>query len=734
MSKKDNIENTKQIDKNETELSKRLFKIDNNNLVFFVDVQESESLTNLKCKIKEKHEDIFDNKLEYIIAYNTVQQYVNPNYFKFINSYNGREIKIIGNNSIQELETTENNEEQIIEDNSNKKEQIIEKDIDLVEEDKVIDFNDINVEEYSLDDFCKNSLLIYLNRILGNRNIYFRYHYRGSYINQFDYNIVSLINTPSLYDCNIEYLKRFVYAKIYDYFHSSFSSYSVKNSTKKIDYRNNYEMKTKKYYIEKIPSNILKLFNNIGNHIEEVKKILKLNNETGFYYYTTETNRKIPIICKHQMMHLEHVSVYDITNECYRNGVCKYCGMDLVNFNQSDNFVLSNFAVSLLIMFSECFKTSTLADDIIYETSQFIIAKLEKENISSYDDKVCYGYVCLYLIKLLTEIPNHFNVIKYRIKDLLNKLSFELATLGKNEKDIELILNDDTLIESVSELIERLKSINVSKVNDTSLLETIIEDVFFDSAKHEAKTELQKLYLEDPSKLYSLQLALEDIFNSFYNFEISLDFYKKFTANVNELDFKRSISSDGISFFKNTSSYFCPVNFTHNFEKGICSHCGLQKDNKNLTEIYNKYSKLILNVSTSKPITISEKLKNDFEVIRKQSEINSDNILNDLLTFESKLELKEILIHFITDYSQLQKIEKSISDMNPYVYDMCATLRINYDNCKEEIKKISLPTFVKRLFIYSIGTIYKNKKEIGVNYFITSYLTDFNPLDFIIVN
>lgn len=766
-----------------------------------LDIKDAEQLTYPIHTLKQTFKTEFDAKLSYVLSYKGLQQYINPNLFDLTYDANAENSVVSGNPNITALTssnylskntTTANTENTVVTGDGNTEisENSVTNEAANVENSVTNEATAISssFDYKQLAPPTVNYRLLYLDSLFGNRNIYFHNHFRGDfallnfirYGNVTDKNdITKIISTPMFLSyisnnntVDITRLYLFNYQRIYDYCNEATISYITNsssnsnsnnandaersgnssnnnnsnnvndtersgNSSKIIKYTVNYELQNDKYRVEKIPGNLLKLFSNIGRNVVEAKKYLKLNNETGFYCYKTASGANIPIICKHQMMYLEHKNVYDITNECYQRGVCKYCGTDLVNFNQSDNFVLSSYVISVIVAFAECFKTSTLVDDIVYETTEFLINKLEKDNISSYDDKTCYGYVCLYLIRLIAEIPKHFNVIKAKLKDLLHKLSFELAALGKNDEDVKLILQDNSIIEDVATLIDRLKSINISSINDTNARRSVIEDVFFNSSTHEAKTELQKLHITDPAKIFALHIALDNIVNSLYNYDCTAITSSKalqlMLQNNNKTSFPINVPKDGFGFFKEAFVYYCPVNYTHNYVNGRCSYCGINENGKNIIDIYEKYYSKIVNTTIAPPHVITQEMAKRYNAIRANTADVSHNAMQQLMHTDVRIDYKDILFKFINDMNQLQLIERHISEENLYVANTCRSLGINEEDYTQIIAQTNLAEFVKRLFIYSLKTIYKDNKDVGVNYFIASYYLEYNPLDFITV-
>lgn len=586
----------------------------------------------------------------------------------------------------------------------------------------------------------------FLKVISGNRNIYYCNDYRGlvnyrlstAYAYEFEpdydkrqpskFKCGDLIRTPNHYSdgktswYDNEYLlieNEKVFVRSFDYLLSNECKYSV-DECKKIRFEITKKCEDNKYKVVQIPKDIMQIFRQITYRFEEALKYLELDQKMGYYCYNID-GTKIPVICKHQILSLQGVNPLDIAIECYKDGVCKYCRQEIVGYNV-DTLTLPNSSMSAIIQFAECFKDTTVTDIVIKDIGDFIVNKLTQLGISVYSDEECNGYTYLYITKLSLESIKAFNVHTYKIKELLNKMAKQLAFLGKSDKDVEALINDNSVTD-IGSVMEQLKTDLKGSTDETTGHNLLIEDVLFDSTtSREAKTTIQKLYLEDRSKIFTLHMLLKNEYNKLYNYEYSDKYKLNKTIQVIIPTIKTTIINDGFKFFLTSCDYYCPVNSIHEFKDNKCKHCGINKDMKNKEDVYKKYSEVINNMSTN-PLIMNVKLED------KNKDIN--NILDEIKktseeTFKQSLKLNGV------EYTDIEAIGKLMEKVNiDYVKNMNEFINIDFEELIKLVKT-NPEQMQKKLMFYPVNhRIISLETSVNI---LLSYFELYNVRDYIIID
>ena len=575
----------------------------------------------------------------------------------------------------------------------------------------------------------KNPINEFLKFTQGRRNLYFQNDYRGIYKykysemyadEMFKLNCCQYLFTPTMgkifvpYERNIDKspiidLNIYNDVRAYDYLKSFEDGYYVDNCHK-TNFKVSKNGIQKKYNIVTIPKDIMKLFAKITGNYEEALKYLTLDEKTGYYCYIHEVGDKIPVICKHQILLLKGINPIDVANECYRNGVCKYCGQDMIAYNTVETMTLPPAASSLIISFAECFKEAFSAETVIHIVSNYIIRRLEKLGISVYSTDECIGFTDVFILKIINLCRGKFKLIDYKIKILINKIASSLAFLGKSEADVKQILENNEVFGDVDSVITLLTS-ELSKEGSKDENNTIIpENVLFNSPTDRTpKNELQKLYMSDKWKMYEILILLNNEYNKLYNYKYPKE---KLTDKVNTAlrIIKMKINNVGYKFFQQMFKYYCPVHSIHHFKNGICEHCKLSKDGKNAEDIYKKFSNVINNSATEEPRTLElSKTKNEEERIKA-------NMV--LINAYDTNKLKEALHKFNIEYSEIAAIENRLKQFNPeFMRELSIILNVNYEKFIEAVDRSKLDEFIKKTFKFIIDrNIVKEETMVNIIY------------------
>lgn len=595
-----------------------------------------------------------------------------------------------------------------------------------------------NFYNISLTDYYEHPLYTFLKKTQGYRNIYFQNTYKGIYryiyenmyedeifkLNCLDYCFTPLIS--DLYKTYFTHEFRTKYyhiplnmnflsdARVYDYLKGNEIGYYIDKCKNLTHYKTKKEMTDNKYKIVSIPKDIAKLFNKLTAYFEEAIKYLKLDEKTGYYCYHHPDNVIIPVVCKHIVLLMKGVNPIDVANECYKDGICKYCKQDMIAYNQMETLTLPPSASSLVISFAECFKSGLSTETIIHIVMNYCIRRLDKLGVSIYSGDECVGFTAIFILRLIKITSQHFKLIDYKIKGLTQKISQKLALLGKSEEDVKNMLENNDIFGDIENVnIQLLSALEESKnKNKNNEFSVDAEDVLFNSPKNRTPiNKIQELYLNNKYELYKTVLAVKILYNSLYNWK----FDDKNLIDISDIfrdDIKLKINTIGFKFFQLTYKFYCPVNMIHHYDNNKCKYCGLLKNGDNSDDIYNKYNEIINNVSTAEPFTIKDnelnKINNDIKILDDINKVVPDRF-------------KDILHKYGLDYTTIASFENNFKIINNnYFKHLAIILNISQDKLTEYTLKNKPEEYTKKIFVYICKNEFE-KEETIVNILFSCY-------------
>lgn len=429
----------------------------------------------------------------------------------------------------------------------------------------------------------------------------------------------------------------------------------------------------------------------------------------------------IPIICKHQAMILDGVPIGKIAMECYVDGVCKYCGQEVIAYNDGSDFVLPPAATSLIISFADVFRHKYSTENIIYDVNDYIVKKLQRMGVSEYSTDDCVVWTCLIIIKAARQGMAQLNIFETKMKKLIDKLSKQLSVSGKTQEDVNEILASESLSD-IDVLINTLKNDGVSSKQEDISPEnhvSIVDEIIFGSKNKKAETNIQRYYLARDGKMYEIYLALKTLLDKQFNG--SCEVVPSATSCTHEMeDVKHMISTHGYEFFARVAKVYCPVNYLHEFSGKTCKYCGLEKSLKNIDDVYNKYSVIINNINTDKPkiIQIVDESKLD-----EQSRWNK--VVKEIKATDDQ-HFQEVLRKYV-DYVSAQKLlEKAVVKNNEYI-DLASTVL----NVPKSVlsEKLDDKNDMKRLLCFLLS---KQEESVVVNNFLVCFSEIIDPKEFLV--
>lgn len=406
------------------------------------------------------------------------------------------------------------------------------------------------------------------------------------------------------------YSKLNLYTNLVAYYNQMFYNMIISNNKNTIEYKTYDNIETDKYTIVSIPKEIYTKIAFIEEYFEELKNQLKLNTKDGFYYYND-----VPVICCHLYMLLDKVSLNIITDKCYDKGFCRFCGQALNNYNDVINDTITTTGNSLLIQFCISIdnnidyqvlllKLYSIVNSVFFNQSpnKNVLIKDLLETRVKID--AFSGIIILKIIKIVKDKKE----IKFKRKELsslLDKIAYLCATVGWNESVVKETLKDESIFKQLSNINDVIMECIYK--DDYEILSTILPiSILFDlhynyfenneiKVDNSTITEFQKAFLKGIAEIEKYNMRIILLMLSLWKYEKYIKLIEHF--NKNALWKYRNINipktNQGKSFFERTWKYYCPVNYTHLFEKGICKYCNMRKDGNNRKEIYEKYKKII---------------------------------------------------------------------------------------------------------------------------------------------
>jgi len=441
--------------------------------------------------------------------------------------------------------------------------------------------------------------------------------------------------------------------------------------------------------IVQVPKDLQDKFNKYPKYFNELTKILKYNESTGFYTYTQE-GVELPIICVHDYMYLSGVPLAEISIKCYLDGQCKYCGAEMNAYHEVAKQELPVKVYDLIYKFMSCLNENVDQSLMMFGIFDLLYNSVKKNvdsaNPTNYDESVvAFSALYLYALYLNTREEIHYSITK--INKFLDSAKKYWTEIGWSSRVVEQSIN--------SPMFEDMRSnknvVNILKqfifTNEITFLDVLPLSVLFDAVINpadikdlKATTTTQKLFLEGKMKSFNEQfnkmlLKLWTVSQT----KPKIDKYPKSDYSMTINDIKVSKTTTGERFFNECCLNYCPVNMTHDWKGNECKYCGLKKDKSNVKQIFNKYLEIINNSYLQEPrILNSKKLK--LEPLYSMAEIQKIN----------PADLYEKYIP-INAYALKQAIDKQITELNNFeeIQKLISTiLSINEQDIKKDVNVV----------------------------------------------
>lgn len=337
----------------------------------------------------------------------------------------------------------------------------------------------------------------------------------------------------------------------------------------------------------KIDKKIIQALKDPEDNFKFLEEKLTLDPDSGFYMYNNYR-----CICKHEMMIYRGDSYKDIINDCANDRyLCQFCGSPLVYDVENELMVnFNNVQYRLIYLFVRILALTSHEETIQQILITNISSSIEKLEITEGDfQSLSEAFTATYLYKLYKELKKQFKM-KFDamflnfVNDIWTKNGWNSSIVNKLMKNEERFVN----FHNCTDLIIRMKESDKTVDEKNTIIQVIMD-------KFSGKGNLiQQIFIKDKSALGEMVRLIMLMENNYTQLE---DFDKitknsdssPFTKPTIKMNMFRGSSSE--AFFSIWWKDLCPVNTIHQFEKGTCKYCKINKDN--VHEIYLKYRKEI---------------------------------------------------------------------------------------------------------------------------------------------
>lgn len=454
------------------------------------------------------------------------------------------------------------------------------------------------------------------------------------------------------------------------------------------------------YKITNIPKDLQIKFNKITAYFEELKNQLIFDKKTGYYSYEIN-NTLVPVICRHEYMHLSGLTLQEISIECYRDGRCKYCGQDMVSYNEEVRELMPTKIYSLIYQYIGAINEKIDELALLSVLSKILLNEMQTYKMFNKSQQEMFSFAGIFLYKVYYLTQTKIQYSKINISAFLGKVKEYNTILGRTQKQIDALIKSDeifTNLKNIEIIIKNLIYTSTQQYNEYNPVSILFNEVINPENIHQlkAKTNIQKLWLEDLNhhKITELNIALMNEFLSSYTFLSHRNKLQKAQLQKISLILENIVTNDdefGYIYFMLAWNNYCPVNKYHKYKDNRCIYCSIKSDGTNINDVYKRYSTIINSPHMENPKILSEE---QFDIaklysIKSIEKYNADKF-DQHVYIENSL-LKNNIIKFIDDISSanLDKIYKCISTIT----------KININELYA-IDKSNESSFIKKAFMY----------------------------------
>ena len=429
------------------------------------------------------------------------------------------------------------------------------------------------------------------------------------------------------------------------------------------------------YNIILIPKDLQNKFNKPRKYFKELKEILKLNPDTGFYSYIIENNI-IPVLCTHEYMIYDGKALSEVSIQCYKKGKCKYCGQELSAYHEQIKENLPPKVYDLIYKYMSTINENIEENSLIHSLFSLIYDSV-KVNLNTKDIKnytasvIAFTALYLYVVYIKTKDTINYNIQVNRFLDSIKKYWSEI---GWTMDTVNNAINNTDIFSNMTNIESIIK--DSIYTNDITFLDALPLSILFGKNVDpknindlEAKTKMQKLWKSGISNV-------EKFNEMFYKALLTLWKFTNIKQNVSDIskrninvsydlyDIKIADTKNGEKFFTIVADDYCPVSTKHNWNNKKCTQCGLNKDKSNIKEIYTKYQNIINNSYLQRPKVLPDDRFNISKLYNK-SQIDNykpSDLFEKYLIIENYV-LQQHIIKSIDEGLYKDEIIKFISTM-----------------------------------------------------------------------
>lgn len=373
-----------------------------------------------------------------------------------------------------------------------------------------------------------------------------------------------------------------------------------------------------KYKIVQIPKEIQRKFIKLGKYFDEVKGMLKYNPQNGFYSYELE-GLLIPIVCKHEFMYLEGVAPAEVSIECYKDGLCKYCGQEINAYHERINEEMPSKVYDLIYKFIKSISDNVEGDSlaIIFYNMIYKVVTTNIKNTSAkgYEAGVI-ALAALFLYKVYLVTKGNI-VFSPKINKFLDNVMEYCASVGWGKDKMDTLVKSEALFAGIDNIVGIIKgkiyTNDIKFVNGLPISVLFEKPVFPNDFKNlKAENAEQKLYLSGVENMIKFNKLIEKKNLEKWDFRLSVKVMKdgSMKTKAKTKDIEVEVAKHGEVFFDKIWKSYCPKNGVHEFAGGtkgsVCKYCGILKDGSNKKDVYIEWEAVINNTYVSKPNMLPE--------------------------------------------------------------------------------------------------------------------------------
>ena len=462
-----------------------------------------------------------------------------------------------------------------------------------------------------------------------------------------------------------------------------------------------------KFKIVKISKELQAMFNKTHKYFDELKKILKYNEQQGFYVYVQD-GVELPILCIHEYMILSGRPLSEVSIKCYLDGNCKYCGAEMNAYHEVAKQELPVKVYDLIYKFMSCLNENVDESLMMFAIFDLVYNSVKKNvdaaNPTNYDESVvAFSGLYLYALYLTTRDRIAYSPTKFN--KFLDSAKKYWTEIGWSTRNVEQAINSSIF----NDMRENDNALNILKQyvygNKITFLDVLPLSILFtdvvdpaDVPKLKASNKIQELFLTN--KMVDFNTSIDKAYLKLWKLTANKEFINKYPVvkyKSEIVDIKVTKPNYGEKFFTSCCLSYCPVNGYHEFSGDVCKHCKLKKDKSNAKQIYLDNADTINNSYLQEPQLLPSK-KLSIQPLYSISEIEqmkAEELYEKYIKIDSYV-LKQAIDKAITDLTNFDELKVLIKTL----------LSINANDVKKDAK------FIKQCLCFIVSNNIRSSESI----------------------